>query len=195
MKKLSVCMLTLSVASIISIVLVGCQGKVDARFSGYQEVADLATETCYYHNVAEIRNDGTDYLFGLVNVGYKKVWFEYRGSVDLGIDVSKVSIDGPDEKGIVTIAIPPAQVIGTPKVDDTSFSELYSDTGLITPITLVDQTEAYKSAQSEMRAQAENDASLLLRARERAKTLLGQYVKNVGEAQGETYEIKFIDAE
>ena len=61
--------------------LVGC-GKEEEPpdFSGYSKIAELATIKCVYHNVAEIYNDGTNMLFG-INVGYKKAWFEYDGTM------------------------------------------------------------------------------------------------------------------
>lgn len=175
--------------------LTGCSGKEEKPdFSGYSQIAELSTIKCTYHNVAEIYNDGTDVLFG-INIGYKKAWFEYDGIIELGIDASKVNIDDPDANGVVVITIPGAQVIGTPGVDVDSFSDIYSDTGLLTPITIVDQSEAYAKAQEDMRQSVESNRILMTNAHERAKTLLEQYVKNVGEQIGQTYTVKFVDVE
>lgn len=174
--------------------LAGCE-KTDEKpdFSSYQQVANLATLDCSYHNVAEIYNDGTDLLFG-INIGYKKAWFEYDGSVKLGIDASKVKIEQPDSNNVVTITIPEAQVIGLPEADEKSFSDIYSDTGILTPITSVDQSEAYKKAQNEMKKTAENDSNLMNKAKERAKKLLTEYVNKIGDQRNETYEIRYKDA-
>lgn len=174
--------------------LTGCAAEKKPDFSGYSRIAELGTLECRFHNVAEIYNDGTNVLFG-INIGYKKAWFEYEGSLTLGVDVSKVRVDGPDENGVVTIAIPQAQVLGVPDADETTFSDIYSDTGLLTPITSVDQSEAYNAAQTNMKETAENDAQLMGSARERAKSLLGAYVHRVGEKLGKNYELKFVDAE
>jgi hypothetical protein len=195
----SICALTLSVALVCGTALTGCttQEQVEEPtpdFSGYTKVADLATLECSYHNVAEIYNNGTDLIFGLVNVGYKKAWFEYDGSVTLGVDVSKVKIEGPDENNVVTITIPKAQVIGTPDADVSTFSEIYTDEGSFAQITSVDQTQAYQTAQEEMRESAENNADLMNQAQTRAKTLLSKYVQSVGESVGKNYEVKFVDA-
>ncbi len=97
--------------------LAGCGKEEESPdFSGYSKIAELATIKCVYHNVAEIYNDGTNMLFG-INVGYKKAWFEYDGTMQLGVDVSKVRIEGPDENNVVTIVIPQAQVLGVPDAD------------------------------------------------------------------------------
>lgn len=177
-----------------SFILFGCTEEQAPDFSGYEKIAELATLECTFHNVAEIYNDGTDILFG-INVGYKKAWFEYDGTLNLGIDVSKVKIEGPDANGVVTITIPDAQVLGLPDADESTFSDIYEDTGFLTSIETVDQSEAYQKAQAEMKESAENNSMLMSQAKERAKTLLGQYVQNVGQSVGQEYEIKFVDAE
>lgn len=175
--------------------LAGCGAQGDAKdFSGYKQVAELATIDCTYHNVAEIINDGANMLFG-INETYKKAWFEYDGKVQLGIDAAKVKIDGPDANNVVTITVPKAQVLGTPEADESSFSDVYSETGFLASITAVDQTEAYATAQEEMKKSAEENDVILEHARERAKTLLSQYVSGIGERQGIKYEIKYLDAE
>lgn len=180
--------------SLCCVMFCGCQKQEEPDFSGFERIAELATLECTFHNVAEIYNDGTDMLFG-INVGYKKAWFEYDGKVELGVDVSKVKIEGPDVNNVVTITIPKAQVLGLPDADESTFSDIYQDTGVFTKITAVDKSEAYKLAQSNMRETAENDSVLMEQAQTRAKTLLGQFVLNIGEKQGRTYELKFIDAE
>lgn len=189
--------LSLSVAIAFSIVsstlLFGCAQEEQPDLSGYRRIAELATLDCTYHNVAEIYNDGTDIIFG-INVGYKKVWFEYDGRIKVGIDASKVKVDGPDPNGVVTIAVPDAEVLGLPDVDVASFSDLYYEKGLLTEITTDEQADALKAAQDNMVQSVESNAQIMTRSKERAKELLEQYVKNVGEAIGKTYEVRFVDA-
>lgn len=185
-------LLSIMVATLFALSLFGCAEQKDEKpnFSGYRDVAELATLECYYHNVAEIINDGRPLPFG-INLSYKKVWFEYRGSVIIGIDVSRVDISEPDENGVVTITLPPAEIMGTPNVDETSISELYTDQGLLATITAEEQTEAFKYAQEAMLEQANSDESLRSQATERAKVLLEEYVRNVGEAIGQSYTVRF----
>lgn len=177
--------------------IAGCAQKEDDStpdFSGYKQVANLSTIECSYHNVAVIENAGNDILFGLANLDYKKAWFEYDGTVKLGIDVNKVVVGDPDENGVVTVAIPQAEVLGEPDADESTFSDVYSDKGILAKITTVDQTEAYKAAQESMKASASNDQDLLNKARDRAKTILEQYIKGVGDAKGKNYSVKWVDA-
>lgn len=188
--KWSRTLLAIALMILFALGLTGCAKQKQPDFSGYKKVAELATIDCTFHNVAEIYNDGTDIIFG-INVGYKKAWFEYDGSVELGVDISRVRIEGPDTNNVVTIAIPDAQVLGIPQVDEASFSDIYADTGLLTRIETVDQSLALQTAQTEMVASVESSPELLERARGRAETLLGRYVATVGQAVGQDYEVKF----
>ena len=192
--KLRKVVCTLLVALIALFGLSACVEEKKPDFSGCKRVAELATLKCTFHNVAEIYNDGTDVLFG-INVGYKKAWFEYDGKVDLGVDVSKVSIDEPDADGIVVVHIPNAQVIGLPDADSSTFSDVYCDKGFFVEIETVDQAEALKAAQAEMKESAENNPELMRQARSRAETLLERYVIKVGEAIDQDYEVRFVTVE
>lgn len=102
----AMCALTLVLGSFA---LVGCssQEQKSADFSGVQSVAELATLKCYYHNVAKAEQDG-----GLFDIGYKKVWVEYDGIVEVGVDVSQVTISEPDAEGKVRVHIPDAKILG-----------------------------------------------------------------------------------
>lgn len=178
--------------------LSGCQGESGESFdpSEYRKVAELATLECYYHNVVEMKNDGKDYLFGLVNVGYKKAWFEYRGTVRMGVDVEKVEIAEPTKDGTVVVTIPPAQVIGIPDVDESSFSDVWYDKRFLTEeFTLADKTSAHQEAQSAMKNEMNGDQELLNQAHERARVLLERYVMNLAEAKGEVWKVEFVEAD
>jgi hypothetical protein len=178
--------------------LAGCGQQTETEaapdFSGYEKVVELSTLKCSYHNVAVIENAGDSKLFGLVNLNYKKAWFEYDGTVKLGIDVNKVSVGQPDANGVVTVTIPQAEVLGQADVDESTFSDVYSDKGLLAKVTTLDQKEAYETAQASMLESAQKNQDLLNKARDRAKTILEQYIKGVGEANGKSYSVKWVDA-
>lgn len=177
--------------------LTGCKSeeeKPDPDFSGAQEIAELSTFDCYYHNVAKL-SQNSDWIFGLFGHGYKKMWIEYDGIVHMGIDASKVTISEPDANNVVTVAVPQAKILGMEDLDEDSLSEPLVETGFLTDISAEDKKSMLATAQSSMREQAENDDSLLAGAREQAKTILEQYVKSVGDTLGETYTVKFVDAE
>lgn len=170
--------------------LAGCAGKKkETDFSGIHTVCELATLKCYYHNVAKAETEASG-LFKALGVGYKKIWTEYSGVVELGIDVSKVKISEPDKKGVVRISIPDAEILDV-YLDEESMSEPLIDTGFMTSITKEEETAALAAAQEDMEKTAAENTVLLKQAKERAKNLMEGYVKNMGEQLGEEYTVEW----
>lgn len=185
----------LSVIALILICVLCVSGCSVARpgkriFNGIKSVAELCTLKCYYHNVAEIKNDGTDLLLGMVNVGYKKAWYEYRGYVEFGIDVGQVKVVSVND-GVVSVKMPEIVVLNT-HVDENSIKQVCVDLGAFQKITNEEQVAAYEHAQAEMEQSAESNSNLKNQAEERAKSLLEEYVINVGKNIGEEYTVEFV---
>ncbi|HBM47112.1 MAG TPA: hypothetical protein DD387_04725 [Lachnoclostridium sp.] len=170
----------------------GCSGKqtkkiVSPDFSSISSVCQLATLKCYYHNVAKAETEASGF-FKWLGVGYKKMWLEYDGTVDLGIDASKVKVGEPDTDGKIRIMIPDAQVMSSDVVIE-SMGQPLIDTGFMTKVTKEEETEALAKAQSDMVESAKNDEAMLKQAKERAQNLIEGYIKNVGELIGEEYTV------
>ena len=110
---------------------------------------------------------------------------EYSGTVTVGIDASKLSIEVKGDNVIITI--PDAEVLGN-EVNEEEFNE---DSIVVADgsakVKAEDQTKALKKAQKNMVREAKNDTALLANAKERAKTLLEEYVNNIGDAVGKKY--------
>lgn len=162
-----------------------------AEFSDVSRICELATLRCYYHDVAEYEKqpDGL-FQYGLFQYGYKKFWLEYDGIVEVGIDVSQVQVERPDENGVVRIYVPDAQILNI-GADETSMSVPIAETGVLTSITAEEKAQAFSDAQSAMRANAESDSSILSQAKNNAKELLKRYVLHVGEQIGQTYTVEW----
>jgi len=173
--------------------LAGCSGKKkEADFSGINAVCELATLKCYYHNVAKAETEASG-LFKWLGVGYKKIWTEYSGIVELGIDINKVSISKPDADGVVQVTVPDAEILNV-DLDEESMSEPLTETGFLTKITKEEETEALAKAQSDMEETARANRALMVQAKERAKNLIEGYIKNVGEQIGEEYTVEWVEA-
>ncbi|MDE7312799.1 MAG: DUF4230 domain-containing protein [Eubacterium sp.] len=156
-----------------------------------QSVCELATLECYYHNTAKSTST-KPFLFWNTS---KKLWIEYSGIVKIGIDISK--LDLKVNGNVVTIVLPDAKILSC-KVDDASLSKdtFYSETkGLgAGKVTAEDQSRAFAEAQENMLEEAQKDDTLLLQAKERAKALLLNYVKNISDAVGIAYEVQWETA-
>ena len=157
-----------------------------------QNICELATLECYYHNTAKL-NKENKILWWDTNT---ELWVEYSGIVRVGVEIS--DFDMKVEGSQVTITMPQARILSC-EVDENSLkpdSYLVSKQGLgAKDITADDQTEAFRAAQENMQQAAEADTALLLQGQQRAQELLEKYVKNVGEAIGESYEVEWITAE
>lgn len=191
-RKKILCLLVISM-----LCLTGCadkkEEKKEADFSAIQSVCELATLKCYYHNVAKSETEASG-LFKWLGTGYKKIWTEYSGIVELGVDVSKVSVSKPNKDDVVKVTIPDAEILSV-DLDEDSMGEPLTDTGFMTKITKEEETEALAEAQNHMEETAKENGNLLNQAKERAKSLIEGYVKNVGEQIGKEYTVEWVEAE
>ena len=175
--------------------LTGCGKETQtADFSGVTSVCELATLKCYYHNVAKAETEASGIFAKWLKTGYKKIWTEYSGIIEYGIDISQVTVSEPDKNGVVTVTMPDAQVLNG-DVDEDSLGTPLTDTGFLTSVTTEEKTTTLAGAQEAMEQQAKENTEMLSQAKARAKTLIEEYIKNVGESIGEEYTVEWKDAE
>lgn len=175
--------------------LTGCGKETQtADFSGVTSVCELATLKCYYHNVAKAETEASGIFAKWLKTGYKKIWTEYSGIIEYGIDISQVTVSEPDKNGVVTVTMPDAQVLNV-DVDEDSLGTPLTDTGFLTSVTTEEKTTTLAGAQEVMEQQAKENTEMLSQAKARAKTLIEEYIKNVGESIGEEYTVEWKDAE
>lgn len=184
------CVILITLLSINCLFGCGSQ-KQKPDFSSIKSVCELSTLKYYYHNVATYEKNAHG-LLKVFGSGYKKIWIEYSGIVNLGIDINKVDISEPDTNNVITIKIPDAEVQST-SLDKSTLSEPLTDKGVFTKITTEEKTEALSSAQQNMKETAQKDTSLLAQAKEHAKLILQGYINNLGEEFNEEYTIKWVD--
>ena len=175
--------------------LTGCGKETQtADFSGVTSVCELATLKCYYHNVAKAETEASGIFAKWLKTGYKKIWTEYSGIIEYGIDISQVTVSEPDKNGVVTVTMPDAQVLNV-DVDEDSLGTPLTDTGFLTSVTTEEKTTTLAGAQEAMEQKAKENTEMLSQAKARAKTLIEEYIKNVGESIGEEYTVEWKDAE
>ncbi len=160
------------------------------ELSAVQNICELSTLKCRYNNLAKsVKESGS----GFLHWGEKdrKFWIEYTGEADIGINMSKVRMQVKGDRVVITM--PKAELLQI-KVDDktlTPDSFVLSEDSWFNKneITAEDQQKAIKTAQKKMKKQVEKDEGLFSQAEERAKKLIGNYVKEIGKAAGVEYEI------
>ena len=77
------CVILITLLSINCLFGCGSQ-KQKPDFSSIKSVCELSTLKCYYHNVATYEKNAHG-LLKVFGSGYKKIWIEYSGIVNLGI--------------------------------------------------------------------------------------------------------------
>jgi len=185
-------------ATLLAVPIAGCssQQPKDLDLSNVRQVAKLSTLECTYHSVARYGNQANEIPINFINVGYKKYWFEYDANVEVGVDAMQIElVDVPKGDGVVTMTMPEAEVLTQPNIIEVSMTDPITDKGFITEITDEDKKKALEDAQQEIRDKANGDDALKFQARERAKDVVEQYVKNVGNELGYKYTVKFIKPE
>lgn len=162
--------------------------EIVPKVTQMKAICELAVMDCYYHDVAKVfEEDASGALWWSKD---KHFWVEYSGIVRLGIDVSKVTVtvSGTD----VTITLPEASVLGC-KVDSSTFNEdSFITAADSAEAEASDTVKALEEAQKKMEETAAADKALLSSAQQRAQVLLEEYVRNIGEATGKTYTVKWI---
>lgn len=196
MKALNKLVCTGLCACLCVIALSSCtsQQNKEPDFSNAKEIAQLSSLECYYHNVVRYHKDAEGWL-SWTTIGEKNMWFEYDGIVQMGIDIDKVTISKPDMNNVVTITIPEVEILGHPDVDTDSMTDPVEANGWFTGMTAEDKKQALKDAQQDLLETAQNDTQSKAQAMQRAKDLLEQYVKNTGDAVGQSYTVKWVQAE
>ena len=190
MKKL----LVLFLAVVLAFGAVGCgeaeqkEPVIEPQVSQMKSICELAVMECYYHNVAKFREEDAETILWWSKD--KHFWIEYSGIVTLGIDVSLVNIEVNDAE--ITITLPEAQVQSC-KVDSASLTESsYIVDKNSAAITAEDETLAFEEAQRKLEETASNDKALLAEARQRAQSLLEDYVENISKNVDKDYYIKWV---
>ena len=162
----------------------------EPQITQMRTICELATMDCYYHNVAKYYEKDAEK--GSLGLGKKdkKFWVEYSGEVTIGLAATLVALQVSGDQ--VPITIPPAKVLGAKVYSDSLTTDSYIIDKDSADITAEDQTRVFENAQADMLAQASNDHLLLFNAQQRAQMLLEDYVTNIGNAIGVTYQINWI---
>lgn len=188
MKKKRLISILLMLMIIVSS-LQGCSKKKipEPELTQVRSICNLATEKCYYHNVALSEKKASHFL-----EKDKKFWIEYTGIANVGIDMSKVQMKVDGKK--VKVTLPSAKLLNI-SIDEKNLNEdsyFFSPDGLNkNEITADDQTKAINDAQEEMKKKVRENSAVMVSAQNRAKTLIENYIKQLGEMAGIEYQIEW----
>ena len=183
MKRVTVIVLLVIVLCSLS----ACKQKEaeELRVEDIRAICELATLECYYNNVAKIEKKA-DNIFQVD----RTMWIEYEGKATIGIKMSDVVIQVSGDT--VNIKMPDAQILST----DYTFKEdsyVASSDGWLWPnkISTEEQQAGVIEGQEAMKQSIANNKGLFLKAEDRAKELIENYITKLGEAAGKEYTIEW----
>ncbi len=153
-----------------------------------RSICELAVMECHFNNVAKYYEEDAQGI--LLWKKDKQFWVEYSGTLNLGVDVSKVDMTVKDD--VVTITLPPAQVLSSKVDENTLTNDSFIVANGSASIEAIDQVNALAEAQDKIEEQVSKNKTLLANAQQRAQFLLEDYVNNIGELMGVNYHIEWI---
>ena len=171
-----------------SLVSCGTKPNKELNVEDIHAICELATIECCYNNVAKIEKK-KDNIFQKD----RKMWIEYEGVATIGIDMSKLEIKISDDT--VNIKMPKAEILSIHPKYETLNEKSYvaSSDGLIfkNKITTEDQEEAITKGQSEMESAIKKNSALFVKAENKAKELIENYIVTLSEIIGKEYTINW----
>lgn len=184
--------------TIIAFILLttGCQKNdiknLEKNLTNMDLTGDLITEKVYYHNVADYDKKAEDGIFHIFDQD-RKLWVEYTGTVELGIDLTKVKVTPKGDK--IHVFIPKTKILN-PNVEkkeskDIVFYDNKEGWFNSNKLTMEDSTEAMNFAQKSMVETVQKDTQLLRISQIRAKYLIEERIKQFGKVSEELYTIEW----
>ncbi len=161
-----------------------------------RNICQLAVLKVYFHNVAKaVKTAGS----GLTAIGEqdREFWFEYSGYAEIGIDMSRVSMEFDGETVYVTL--PPVELINGVNIDSSSYN---LDSVVVegedwyrlnhNDITAEDLTGAINNANYSMQNSIMSNSTLMMNAQQRAEDLITNYIQQVAKCADTTYTVVFV---
>ena len=151
---------------------------------GLREMGILITQEYYFTQLEEYTNTEKFWIFDST----ASFTYSYDGVVSAGIDCSKITVVKDDEKKLVTIKIPKAEITSV-TIDNDSFKKYEEKNGLWNKVT----TDKFNDSMSEFKKKAEENAlnrGILKNADESAEKMILSFAKSLSVT--EDYKIETV---
>lgn len=160
--------------------------------SGLNDMGTLLTAEYYFTDVisnSKMKTLDLEPLFSIpLGITESSYVVSYDGVVTAGVDFSAIRLARDEEKNVVTVLMPAAQIVGV-DVDPQSF-HLYSEkTGLGNPISLSDYNDDLVKLEQTAELKA-TERGLLDRASENARQIVYNFVSGLVDTARWSIEIK-----
>ena len=160
------------------------RGSFELEVSEMKEICELAVMDCYFHNVAKYSKEDTQsFLWWTKDTRF---WLEYTVIVTLGINAENIAIEAQGNH--VKVTLPQAEILGWDLDEETITAYVDDDSA---KVHADDEKAAAVEAEKELRQKIESNQELLNEARERAKSLIENYINTIGDLLNVEYEIEW----
>ena len=154
-----------------------------------QPASELITSVYRYKNAASVQAVKKLVEFDLPGTLSRAV-FTYSGTVKMGFDLSDIAIEVDDATKVITITLPPFDIISS-EIDMDSFEFVLEDQSIFNPIDPSEYTGALSKLKQEANTQARNDEDFMRQAKLNAQTVLESFLRSAGIEESYTVEFKF----
>ncbi|MCR4679864.1 MAG: DUF4230 domain-containing protein [Lachnospiraceae bacterium] len=140
---------------------------------GLREMGTLITQEYYFTQVEEYTNTEKFWIFDST----ASFTYSYDGVVAAGIDCSQITVVKDDEKKVITITIPKAEITSV-TIDNDSFKKYEEKNGLWNKVT----TDKFNDSMAAFKETAKNNAvakGLLKNADKSAEQMIVSFAKSV----------------
>ena len=171
------------------------QAKNSIEVDQVKNICKLATLECTYNDVAKTVKEPGE---GLIHAGEKqrKLWIKYQVSVVVSYDINQVKMDQNGNE--INIYLPEPEIES--HIIESSFNE---DSYVATEdnwlqknkIEAEDQTAAIAESCDLIEDDVCNNTTLISTAEKQAKTLIENYISQMGEINNTEYVINWVDSE
>ncbi len=149
--------------------------KIDTKVieDGLREMGTLVTQEYYFTQLEEYTNTEKFWIFDST----ASFTYSYDGVVAAGIDCSQITVVKDDEKKVITITIPKAEITSV-TIDNDSFKKYEEKNGLWNKVT----TDKFNDSMAAFKETAKNNAvakGLLENADKSAEQMIVSFAKSV----------------
>lgn len=154
-----------------------------------RNICELSTLECEFTNIAKsVKEPGT----GLNHWGEqeRKFWIEYRVKVRISYDISRIEMNQNSDE--IAIYLPEPTVTSSIIADSWNEDSYIIEKDQViqkNPITADDQTKAVNDSCETIEDEVRNNSSLIASADQQARTLIENYINQIGKLNNIEYKI------
>lgn len=155
------------------------------------EIGELATVEYMYTNAAVFSQSKHAKIFKEFEIPFTEKTFtaKWDGVIKAGVDISKINIDLDEKTKVITVLLPPAEILSH-DIDEDSYEILNESNNKFNPLTIHDKVSFDAATEKEMKEKAINNG-ILDKAQASAEKIICNIITGSAGVT-EDYQIHFM---